>query len=993
MAGGRRARGSCACLVLAACLGLSPSQAAAADSPIQALLNLPVTRVRFEMEGREVIDPQVADLVETRTGAPLQMAAVRETMTHLFGLGRFQDIRVHADRSGGGVALLYELVPLHSVRAIVFRGATGLSERDLRLAVVDRFGASPPVGRAAEAARTLVSLYHDHGYMSATVTPSTRVEHSPDRTTLLFDVTPGPRTTISTIAVDGNPVLSRAEFLARLKLQPGHPYEQPDVVSRLARYSDELRGRGYYEARLEHTAIFSEDNRTASLTLSVDPGAHFQVVFEGDPLPSQQRRDLVPIERDGSVDEDLLEDSNHRIEAYLQSQGYRDADSENARAGDAREQTIVFRIHRGRQYRMADVEISGNTALPDRELRSLLRIESGDPYVQSTVDAGVGRIAEAYHRRGYASVNVKADATRVSDGSGGLNERVVTIVLHITEGVATMIGSLVFRGNGTIGSDVLGRDLGSQPGKPLYQPQLSTDLDSVVVRYLNRGFQNVTATPNVIYNSDRSRADIEVIVKEGSQIFVDYIMIVGNNRTRADTIERELVVKPGQPLGLNDLVESQRRLSALGLFRRARITELRHAGAETPRDLLVTVEEAPLTTIGYGVGVEGGRFLRRVAGQEGAVEVFEAAPRGFFEVGRRNLWGKNRSVNLFTRVSFRRRNAVDSIDPTLITEGDGYGFNEYRVLFTYREPKVFGSAADALLTAFADQGVRSSFNFNRKGIRGELGRRFPSAISVSARYTFDTTRLFDQRIRPADKPLIDRLFPQVRLSSFAGSLIRDTRDDPLDPGRGQLIGLDGQLAARAIGSEVGFVKTSLQGFLYRRIPGRRRIVVAGGARIGLASGFPREVVQTDENGQPVLGPDGQPITVVVEDIPASERFFAGGDTTVRGFALDRLGTPETFDQDGFPKGGHALVIFNGEVRVPVWRDLGVVGFIDSGNVFEFVNDLDLGRIRGAAGFGIRYKSPIGPLRIDLGFKLDRREFSDGQLERRTALHISLGQAF
>ena len=266
-------------------------------------------------------------------------------------------------------------------------------------------------------------------------------------------------------------------------------------------------------------------------------------------------------------------------------------------------------------------------------------------------------------------------------------------------------------------------------------------------------------------------------------------------------------------------------------------------------------------------------------------------------------------------------------------------------------------------------------------------------LSLAGRYSFDRTRLFDEQIAPEDQNDIDRLFPRVRLSAFSASAIHDTRDDALDPARGGMVGIDGEVAARSIGSEVGFAKTFLHGFIYRRLPSTRRIVFAGGARLGVATGFPREVTSTDENGDPILDPDGNPVMEELRDVPASERFYAGGDTTVRGFALDRLGRPDTFDADGFPKGGHALVIFNAELRVPVWRDLGAVGFVDSGNVFALVDDLDLSLIKGAAGFGIRYRSPIGPLRIDLGFKLTRDRFANGELERRTALHISLGQAF
>jgi outer membrane protein insertion porin family len=132
---------------------------------------------------------------------------------------------------------------------------------------------------------------------------------------------------------------------------------------------------------------------------------------------------------------------------------------------------------------------------------------------------------------------------------------------------------------------------------------------------------------------------------------------------------------------------------------------------------------------------------------------------------------------------------------------------------------------------------------------------------------------------------------------------------------------------------------------------------------------------------------------VVKDLPASERFFAGGDTTVRGFALDQLGTPATIDKDGFPIGGNALVIFNAELRVPVAGGLGVVGFFDTGNVFARTTDVDLKELRSAVGFGVRYKSPVGPIRVDLGFKVRRRDIAPGVRESPNALHISLGQAF
>ena len=182
---------------------------------------------------------------------------------------------------------------------------------------------------------------------------------------------------------------------------------------------------------------------------------------------------------------------------------------------------------------------------------------------------------------------------------------------------------------------------------------------------------------------------------------------------------------------------------------------------------------------------------------------------------------------------------------------------------------------------------------------------------------------------------------------------------------------------------MGFTKTFLQGFLYRNL-GKPNLVFASGARLGLARPFLRLGTTIDA--------DGNPQVVVVGDLPASERFYAGGDTTIRGYALDSVGTPETISPNGFPIGGGAEIILNAELRIPVRGKIGAALFVDGGNVFAQVGDLSLGELRGSVGLGGRYRSPIGPIRVDVGFKLDRRTIN-GNLEPRYAIHLSIGQAF
>ncbi|MGE3510817.1 MAG: outer membrane protein assembly factor, partial [Vicinamibacterales bacterium] len=529
---------------------------------------------------------------------------------------------------------------------------------------------------------------------------------------------------------------------------------------------------------------------------------------------------------------------------------------------------------------------------------------------------------------------------------------------------------------------VLTQGLSLQPGQPFYPTQLAIDQDAVQLRYANAGFRNATVSVAPRLSADNTRADIVFTVEEGPQVLVDHILIVGNERTSSDTIRRELQFKSGDPLGLAAISESQRRLATLGLFRRTRLTELGH-GAETSRDILVTVDEAPVTTLGYGGGLETKPVIRGSAAAGGiAAEQLEFAPRAFFEVGRRNLFGKNRSINLFTRVSFRPQN-FSGRSPS--TAGGGYGFSEYRVIGTYREPRVRGTAADAFLTGTLEQQRRASFNFARRAFTAELLRRLTRQVSVTGNYQLQRTELFDERIDPGDRLLIDRLFPQVRISSFSLSTIRDTRDDLIDPKSGSYLSANGQIAGRHIGSEVGFMKSYFTAQAFRLIPQLRQVVVATSVRVGMAAGFSRTAS--------VIGPDGQIITETVRDLPASERFFAGGDTTVRGFALDQLGTVDTIGEGGFPIGGNGLLLLNAELRLPVRGGFGLVGFVDAGNVFARTTALDLGELRSAVGFGIRYKSPVGPIRVDFGFKANRRDLATGVREDPTAVHISLGQAF
>ena len=329
---------------------------------------------------------------------------------------------------------------------------------------------------------------------------------------------------------------------------------------------------------------------------------------------------------------------------------------------------------------------------------------------------------------------------------------------------------------------------------------------------------------------------------------------------------------------------------------------------------------------------------------------FDIAPRAFFEVGRRNLFGKNRSINLFTQRQPAPAGASRAAGTADLTE--------YRVLGTFREPRLFDTPADGFVNGDHRAAAPIELRFRAGAASVRTSQRVNRAVSVTAAYQMQRTELC-VKVRTDDPnfPLIDRAFPTV--AAVVVFVLADSRHAQRRgrPDVGRLPERQRSDRGRAIGSQVGFVKSFITAQMFRAVPRSSGIVLAGSAR---------------------LGPGHTGSQASRTRSPRAERFFAGGDTTDRGFALDPLGVRHEppparatrSSQNGFPIGGNGLVIFNGELRVPVRGGLGVVGFFDTGNVFAMISRHRCSRSATRSAVGMRYRSPFGPLRIDLGIKVE-----------------------
>ena len=953
---------------------------ASAQDAASAAIGRPVAAIRFDVEGRAVTSPELDSLVAIKPGDPLRIAAIRDAETQLINGGGYEDVRVSYSDTPAGLDLLFSLTPRHPVDRIEFTGDTGLPAAELERQLRERYGGPPAREQPASVAQVLARMLQDEGYPEAQVEPQVVMTHDPDRATLVLNVAAGRRPLIARTEVRGLSPLSPEQIIAMTGTTKGQPFRRSDVEVKLAGIEDDLRKQGYYSAvaLLPTDPIFSESDQGMLVVVLVNAGPQVTLQWVG-PKPTGDEEDYVPMRRQRSVDEDLLEDSDQRVAGYWRRQGFKDVRVTHSRVVQDDRLIVTMSTDRGLRYLINALRITGNAHMADGVVRDTLGIRAGMPYDQALIASGMARLQSSYLRLGYHRASVKElDPDEVSRTATQVN---LTVRIDVAEGPQARIVKLSLAGVRPELQAAVRRLMVSAVGAPYVRELLVRDRNEIESFYRNLGFENVDVQAEPTPSGDDSSLEVTINVNEGSQVLVGDIRVVGNRSVSESSVTDEITLAPGQPYGDAARAESVHRLYQMGVFRQVSIDEQPRASGDTVAHVVITVEELPATSISYGGGLEGGRQPLKTP--SGAVDdrTF-IAPRGFFEIGRRNLFGKNRSVDFFSRAAPR----------PATTTTENFGFLEYRVSGTYREPHAFDSDTDATIGIASEQAVRTGFNFFRRSATLQVLRRASTRISVTGRYSLEYTRLKDVDatiIGPADQVTIDRLFPQVRLSLFSGGVVWDRRDDLIDPGHGTLTSAELELASRAAGSEVGFVKMFVQTSAYHALPSSRRTVLAGRVELGLARGFER----TKDD-------------VTVADLPVSQRFFAGGSTTVRGFQLDRLGVPDrvvdgvvkpgVLTADGLSLGGNGVVVINAEIRRTVGRllgkELGVALFTDAGNVFAKASDIDFNQLHATAGFGIRYNSPLGPVRLDFGFKSDPQVIA-GRREARWEYHLNIGEAF
>jgi outer membrane protein assembly factor BamA len=772
--------------------------------------------------------------------------------------------------------------------------------------------------------------------------------------------TPAPASAkIGAVRLEGETRFAERRIRRRLRLRPGRQRDRGEVSAGIDRLLRFYRDRGYLAAEVEYEEAPAGPG-AVDLVFSIRPGARFDIRFEGTRGREGLRRDLDALWQPGVDSGEVVDEARERLLDHFRDRGYLSAEVKaEIQADDAQAFRVLFTVERGPRARARTVNVYGCSGIPTKEVVKVLETSADSLFSRglvrkSALERDRDAIRELYLSRGFPAVAV-ADPEVVLDDGG----RQASVTFRVEEGPRITVRALSFEGNAAIPSERLVKGAGIASGSPYTARAAEGAALALRREYDDRGFPDaeVRVRPLTVVRGEASRSEVLVFqIKEGERQIVGGIETTGNVITRDRVLRKALATKPGAPLRRRDLLASQTRLYRRGIFRSVSVgvappREGVPAGmgtpaagtdappgagaaaaadpASVPRTVRVEVREAPPVTQVFGIGYDSEEELR-----------------GLYEISNRNILGSGRYLGLQTRGSDL----------------------EWRAAATYREQGLFGGRFDSLASAFVEDETSPAFEERTIGASIQLSRSLSRATRTLYRYSLKDVDITNAVVPPTE--------PTTRLSSLAVSAIHDTRDALFDPLRGHYLSGEVQFFGRSIGSEADFTKLYAQIFYFKEI--LPRTVWAQALRAGAA--FLPGRFQAD----PALTSDRSGLLL-------SERFFAGGDTSVRGFRRDRLGPREEVagTLQGSPLGGEGVFLFNQELRFPIYRFLQGIVFYDAGNVYNTLEDFDLSNLRHVAGAGLRIATPIGPFRLEYGAILDR-EPTD---ESRGEFFISIGQAF
>jgi outer membrane protein assembly complex protein YaeT len=736
---------------------------------------------------------------------------------------------------------------------------------------------------------------------------------------------------VGELRFEGAGGLDQKQLADELKIKPGKPYNFFTVRRGVERIDDYLAGQGYLQAKTGAERETKDDS--VDLTIQIEQGPRVELIFEGWGVPDDIRDRVRRLWRDGVFDAQRINESSRAIREALVDRGYLQAEvSHTISTPSDNTKRVVFEIQLGPRFHGVEIEFAGASAFSNSELRQQLNRGKLTTALYTAPARVVDFLTDFYHSEGYLNAKIDRPSHQLDTASA-----TGRVVIPVQEGPRFHIGGFEFSGNNALSAGAL-LEAVVKPEDGVYRPEfLQEALVQLEERYWREGYNDVVISFSPRKDDATNTVTVATKIDENKKGVVESVEVEGTHETSPKLVRSQLGLEPGDTLNYEQVTKARRNLYRMGAYS------------------LVDVRSETVSPDTLGQPVSPGLQPVRMNVKVREVKPYQIRYGGFYDTERgpgfiadftnRNTLGSARMIGLRTR----------------------YDADVHEARLYFSQPLLRRLPLQSTATAFARREFETDFITDRIGISLVQETRWKEKWVWNYGYRFEKTHTFLKEPDP--------LFPfdiTLHIAPLSTTLSRESRDEILDATRGSFLSNAFEYAPSAFGSDLQFVRYFGQFFKYiaigepQPIPfqgsfRKPRLVYAGGVRVGLAKGL---------GGQTLI---------------PSERFFAGGGTTIRGFAYDSVGPRNVLDE---PAGGDAVFIVNNEIRFPLISIFDGVGFLDMGNVYEHASDFDPFSLRKSAGFGLRLRTPYFLLRADYGLKLDRQPG-----ESRGAFFFSIGQAF
>jgi outer membrane protein assembly complex protein YaeT len=955
------------------------------EGATSSYLGAPVTEIELSGVSPEEATHLLA-ATQLKLGEPLTRQVLHDAMQTLFASGRFADIQAEAERSTAGVRLRFVTVLNYFIGQVTADGVTSSpSPNQLITASRLELGELYSQEKLDRAQSNVQRVLEDNGFHRSKVTVAAQRQEQQHQVNIAFHVQPGERAMVGQIVLEGDAGISKDELEEIARFHPG----QGVAATRLTRALQRVRTHYQKEDRLlaqvqAAVRAYRAESNSVDYTFKVDRGPVVEISAEGFRVSERELRKLVPVYEEGAVDDDLLNEGRRNLQNNLQTRGYFSATVNVTQRSveDGAHLRVIYAINPGDRRRLAAIRITGNRFFEEDLIRARMlsqpagRLLSHGRYSEALLAGDVTNIQDLYRSNGYRQAEVTGKLIEKYQGDPSL----LAIQIEIKEGSQTRVSSVNIEGNFNIPTDQLSPRLSTEEGQGFNEASLADDRDTILEKYFDNGFSN--ATIDVSYVPDKSpqpdtpSVGVVFTVHEGEQFFVNNVYLNGLHYTRPGVARREVQLAPGAPLSQQDILESQRRLYNLGLFNEVDTAIQNPDGTDSRKNVLVSVRETKRYTFDYGIGFEF-QTGQPSSGSNQPLGQTGASPKVSVGVSRLNLGGRHQTISAKASLSRLQQRGLISFEAPKLLNRD--------LNFSVR--LLYDNTVD--VSTFTSQ--RTEATIQTVQILKKIDDR--ELDSLAYRFSY-------RRVQASDIQVSDNLVPLLSKPTRVGEpnflFVRNRRDNDLETNRGSYTTFEGGVASSYFGSEADFSRALIKNSTYYPFFRNRRngssFVFARSTSVGVENPFGDTVL---------LNPGADPPTGHTL-IPLPERFFMGGGSSHRGFGLNQAGPRDPFT--GFPIGGSALFLNNLEVRFPsvtvpyLHDNIGFTVFHDLGNVFtspqnmiqslgvwhqpnpdackhqkgdhnEF-SECNYNYLSHAIGLGVRYQTPIGPLRLDFGYNLN-----------------------